>query len=103
MYPGLDVGREPIDKVKRGLCFIHISALGIALRKTHNVLSDTTLLDPLSQGLPCFKGAVHWLEIPKQHSLQITPAQHITLHLVPSVSLPLRKVHSNLPSLGIIL
>ena len=88
MYPGLDIGGEAINKPKQSLCLIHIGTLGVLLQKSRNVLSDTTLLGPLSQGLPCLEGIVRWLEIPEQRSLQVTPAQHITLHLVPSVSLP---------------
>ena len=72
------------------------------LRKSHNVLCDTTPLGPLSQSLPRFKGIVCWLEIPKQRSLKVTPTLYITLHLIPSVSLPLKQTHSNLPSLGVI-
>ena len=90
MYPGLNIGRQAIDKPKQGLCINHVSALGIRLRKSHNILSETTLLCRLSQGLPCFKCVVHWLKVAEQHSLQITPTRHITLHLIPSVSLPLK-------------
>ena len=88
-YPGLDVGGEAINKLKHSLCLIDISTLSVPFRETHNVLSDTAFLSPFSQGLPCFKGVVRWLEITKQRSLKVTPAQHITLHLIPSVSLPL--------------
>ena len=89
MLPGLDIGREAINKPKHSLHLIHVGTLSVPLLLPHNILCDTVFLLPFSQGLPCFEGVVRWLEVAKQCILQVTPARHITLHLIPSVSLPL--------------